>query len=94
MPDTELVNDLTQDYTKEQLVSMRKVLTTALLAPDAITGQQMEGIEFRFRPRSITEVEKLLALIRAAITQLDNPDALPDAPTMSHAFNFSPRRIE
>jgi|DEB0MinimDraft_4_1074332.scaffolds.fasta_scaffold05867_3 hypothetical protein len=88
-----LATALSESYTLAELKTFRRALLEAALAPDALTGEQLDGVSFQFAPRSLPEINQALENIAAAISKLEDAADGPGT-VRSRFFNFNARPIE
>lgn len=87
-----IASALKETYSIYELKASRKTLLDAALAPDALTGEQLEGVSFQFAPRSLAEISQALENVASAIYQHENTDAPGEV--KSRFFNFGSRPME
>lgn len=84
---------LSETYSTQELKTSRRALLDAAMAPDALTGEQLEGVSFDFRPRTIDEITQAVENVSAALDKLDS-GSNPNTSVRGRFINFGSRRIE
>lgn len=83
-------------YTREELEASARSITDALAAVDDLTGEQLEGVAFQFRPKTEPELLRTLENLEAALEMFEREiQNAPDVRNIrSRFFDFSTRHIE
>jgi hypothetical protein len=87
-----IVRALVRRKTKPQLERALDILLDETLASDRVRSQQLSEVGFSFQVSTQAERDRSIALVEAAIEQIDGTHA-PSAGS-GHFMDFSTRRLE
>lgn len=87
-----IAQTLAETYSVSELETSRRTILEALLSPDSVLGNQLDGVSFQFAPRTVAELESTLGHVRAALNILSGTAS---ASTVRGRFiDFSTRQME
>lgn len=89
-----LISDaLAEAYSPDELRASRKAILDAMLSPDSLTGEQLDGVSFSFQPRDLGDLEAMMVHLRAALAVADGDTTTPSN-VRGRFIDFSTRQIE